>query len=134
MAELKAGAAPHRAAAVLAHIKDSRALQLLIEGLRHRDPRARTECASALGELRDPGAVEALMQATRDPDHRVRSQAGWALDQLGTVAVVIGVTSLLRPVIDESIAATNGAPSWNGLGSIDPAELERLLAGTEGSE
>ena len=56
IAELKAGVAPHRAAAVLARIKDTRALEPLMEALLHRDARARAESATALGELRDPAA------------------------------------------------------------------------------
>jgi HEAT repeat protein len=152
IAELKAGAAPHRAAAVLAEVKDVQSLKPLMEGLLHRDSRVRAECARALGELRDPAAVEALIHASRDPEHRVRAQAGWALDRLGMVALVVGVSTMIRPMIHEAIAgadvrpalteAENGATSnghGNGDGAdgesvpdtISPEELERLLAGTE---
>jgi HEAT repeats/PBS lyase HEAT-like repeat len=155
IAELKAGAAPHRAAAVLAEVKDTQALKPLMEGLLHRDPRVRAECARALGELRDPAAVEALIHASRDPEHRVRAQAGWALDRLGMVALVVGVSTMIRPMIHEAISGTdvrpalteaeNGASSnGNGNGdgadvetvpdTISPEELERLLAGTEEGE
>jgi HEAT repeat protein len=155
--ELKAGAAPHRAAAVLAQMKDTRALEPLMEGLLHRDARVRAECAGALGELRDPAAVEALIQASRDPEHRVRSQAGWALDRLGMVALVVGVSSMIRPMILEALAASESRPaltqpedSGNGDGGgnggasgnggprhvavpdpTGPQMLESLLAGTE---
>jgi HEAT repeat protein len=98
VSELKVGAAPHRAAAVLAQIKDTRALKPLIDGLLNRDPRVRAECARALGELRDPAAVEPLFQAARDSDHRVRSQGRWALDQLGT-----GGVSPIRPMTLEAL-------------------------------
>jgi HEAT repeat protein len=147
IAELKAGAAPHRAAAVLAHIKDTRALEPLMEGLLHRDARVRAECAGALGELRDPAAVEALIHASRDPEHRVRSQAGWALDRLGMVALVVGVSSMIRPMILEALAASESRPALTGAeddasGNGDaphaaapdptsPEVLERLLAGTD---
>ena len=149
IAELKAGAAPHRAAAVLAQIKDTRALEPLMEGLLHRDARVRAECAGALGELRDPAAVEALIHASRDPEHRVRAQAGWALDRLGMVALVVGVATMIRPIVHEAISDAEVKPALteadkhargNGDGgvpapdTISQGELERLLAGSEGSD
>jgi HEAT repeat protein len=111
IAELKAGAAPHRAAAVLAQVRDTHALKPLMEGLLHRDARVRAECAGALGELRDPAAVEALIHASRDPEHRVRAQAGWALDRLGMVALVVGVSTMIRPMILEAVAASEARPA-----------------------
>jgi HEAT repeat protein len=114
IAELKAGAAPHRAAAVLGLIKDMRALEPLMEGLRHRDARVRAACAGALGELRDPAAVEALIHASRDREHRVRAQAGWALDRLGMVALVVGVSTMIRPMIHEAVEAAKERPALTG--------------------
>ena len=111
IAELQAGAAPHRAAAALARIKDTRALEPLMEGLRHRDARVRAESAKALGELRDPAAVEALIHATRDPDHEVRARAGSALDELGMVALVVGVSTLVRPTLLEAVADVARRPA-----------------------
>jgi HEAT repeat protein len=147
IAELKAGAAPHRAAAVLARVKDTRALEPLMEALLHRDPRVRAESAAALGELRDPAAVEALIHATRDPDHRVRANAGSALDRLGMVALVVGVSTMIRPTILEAIASAELRPALpegeNGASGDPPAgdqpdrdasslrSLERMLAGLE---
>jgi HEAT repeat protein len=149
IAELIAGAVPHRAAVALAQIKDTRALKPLIDGLVHRDSRVRAECAAALGELRDPAAVEALIHASQDPEHRVRAQAGWALDRLGMIALVVGVSTMIRPVIQEALSATELRPaltepedaaSRNGragddedvpAGPIDPEEVRRLLARTE---
>jgi HEAT repeat protein len=146
IAELGAGAAPHRAAAVLAQIKDTLALEPLMEGLHHRDARVRAECAGALGELRDPAAVEALIRASRDPEHRVRAQAGWALDRLGMVALVVGVSTMIRPMIREAVEAGEARPALtkaeNGgtaededgehlRKGISPEALERLLAGSD---
>ena len=148
IAELNAGAAPHRAATVLGQIKDMRALEPLVEGLLHRDARVRAECAAALGELRDPAAVEALIRASRDPEHRVRAQAGWALDRLGMVALVVGVSTMIRPMILEALEAVETRPALaeaeNGRAAgddgpdeepvrerIGPEELERLLAGSD---
>jgi HEAT repeat protein len=145
IAELEAGAAPHRAAAVLGEAKDTRALTPLVEGLLHRDPRVRAECARGLGELNDPAAVEALIQASRDPEHRVRAQAGWALDELGMIALVVGVSTMIRPMIHEAISGGDARPELtaadagaqgNGNGAsapdtISPDELKRLIAGSE---
>jgi HEAT repeat protein len=114
IAELQAGNAPHRAASVLGRIKDTRAMQPLVEALEHRDPRVRAESAAALGELRDPAAVEPLLHATRDPEHLVRAQAGWALDRIGTVAVVFGVSALVRPMIADAIGTGDERPALNG--------------------
>jgi HEAT repeat protein len=114
IAELMAGAAPHRAAAVLARIKDTRALEPLLAALVHRDARVRAGSATALGELRDPAAVEALIQATRDSDHDVRARAGTALDQLGMVALVVGVSTLVRPMILEAVAGVESRPALPG--------------------
>lgn len=146
IAELRAGPAAHRAAVVLAFIKDTRALEPLMEGLLHRDPRVRAESAAALGELRDPAAVEPLIKATRDPDHRVRAQAGWALDRLGMVALVVGVSTMLRPMLLEAVDTAQTRPALPGgdPDSVDgpgvegptadaavPQVLERLLAGMD---
>ena len=78
----------------------------------------------------------------------MRAQAGRALDRLGMVALVVGVSTMIRPMIHEAIAAAEIRPalpeaedgaSGNGgpgdeapaLEAISPEELERLLAGTE---
>jgi HEAT repeat protein len=112
ISELAAGVVPHRAAAVLGRIRDARTKDSLVEALEHRDACVRAESAAALGELRDPGAVQALLQATRDPDHTVRTQAGWALDRIGTVAVVVGVAQLLRPMVQGTGASgVEGQPA-----------------------
>jgi HEAT repeat protein len=106
LGELAEGSGGHRAALALAQVKDVRALEPLISGLDHPDPRTRAASCAALGELRDSVAVEPLMRATQDPEFTVRARAGSALDQLGTVAVVVGISALLRP---EIAALENGA-------------------------
>jgi HEAT repeat protein len=112
VSELQAGVVPHRAASVLGRIADTRAMDPLMEALRHREPRVRAESAAALGKLRDPAAVEPLLRATRDPDPNVRAQAGGALDRIGTVAVVVGVSHLVRPMIQSAVtSAVVGQPA-----------------------
>jgi HEAT repeat protein len=112
VSELQAGVVPHRAASVLGRTADTRAMDPLMEALRHREPRVRAASAAALGKLRDPAAVEPLLRATRDPDPNVRAQAGGALDRIGTVAVVVGVSHLLRPMIQNAVtSAVEGQPA-----------------------
>jgi HEAT repeat protein len=111
ISELETGRTPHRAAWVLGRIRDVRAMEPLKRALLHPDARVRAESAAALGELRDPATVEALLRATADCDHLVRTQASWALDRLGSVAVVIGVAALVRPLIAEALAAREQRPS-----------------------
>jgi len=127
IAELSGGKGAVRAAAVLGRIKDSRTMEPLVDALGHRDARVRAEAAAALGELRDPSAVDPLMRATRDPDHNVRAQAGWALDRLGTVAVMVGVSHLVRPMIHEAVnEAIQGLPG--------PADPMRALPRGDGQD
>jgi HEAT repeat protein len=111
IAELESGCAAHRAASVLGRVKDSRALEPLLNGLEHREARVRAASAAALGELRDPAAVEPLMRATRDSNHEVRAQAGWALDRIGVAAVIVGVSLLVRSAIQEALSSGADRPA-----------------------
>ena len=111
IAELESGRAAHRAASVLGRVKDSRALEPLLNGLEHREARVRAASAAALGELRDPAAVEPLMRATRDSNHEVRAQAGWALDRIGVAAVIVGVSLLVRSAIQEALSSGADRPA-----------------------
>jgi HEAT repeat protein len=129
--------AGHRAAVALAQIKDIRALEPLIEALEHDDPRARAASCATLGELRSPVAVEPLLRATQDPEIEVRARAGSALDQLGTVAVVVGISAILRPEIANALEAgpaaapelepaTEGSDPHNGRAVTSATTLERV--------
>ena len=100
-------AAGRRAALALGQIKDIRALQPLIEALQHSEAGTRAASCAALGELRDPSAVEPLLAATQDPDFTVRAGAGSALNLLGTVAVVVGISAILRPELANPLEETN---------------------------
>ena len=116
-----------RVAAILGKRKDARALEALLTGLEHPDPRMRSESCAALGELRDPAAAEALLAATRDPEYEVRASAGEALDSIGTAAIVVSVAALLRPVLEAAQvppahqlpAPRNGHAELEGTGSLD---------------
>jgi HEAT repeat protein len=142
--ELRVGRAPQRAASALCAIGDTRALGPLVEALEHRDPRVRIESAAALGELRDPAAVEPLLRATGDPELLVRAQAGSALDRIGTVAVIFGISALVRPMIQGAaqpfrhLDAMNGASpvkadpraptDGDSPAGLDPVKLRQLAA------
>jgi HEAT repeat protein len=126
--ELRAGRAPHRAASALCAIGDTRALVPLVEALEHRDPRVRIESAAALGELCDPAAVEPLLRATGDPELLVRAQAGAALDRIGTVAVIFGVSALLRPMIEGVAKPVRHLDAMNGASPVK-ADLRALSDG-----
>ncbi len=137
-------AAGRRAALALGQIKDIRALEPLIETLDHPDPRARAASCAALGELRDPSAVEPLLRASQDPEFAVRAGAGSALNLLGTVAVVVGVSALLRPEHANTLEANSGPlpevePASDYRGShaeraerAQPTTLERVALLLEG--
>jgi HEAT repeat protein len=101
--ELKSGASPDRAAAVLTRIGDMTAVQGLIEALERGDVDLRVQAAAALGWLRHLAAVEPLIEATRDPHPDVRAEASQALDGMGNVAVIVGVSALLRPTLAEAV-------------------------------
>jgi HEAT repeat protein len=136
--ELNLGLAPERAAAVLGRLKDARALESLVNGLRSHSPQVRAECCLALGELRDPAASEPLLAATRDPEHVVRSAAGAALDRIGTAAIAVGVAALLRPLLETGPAGSRQAlaahtvaalqTETNGSGDAEASTLLRRLA------
>ena len=119
IAELKHGAAPARAAAILGRIGDSLAVGPLVEALDHCGSSVRVEAARALGMLRDPRAVEPLLGSTRDLVPEVRATASQALDEMGTVAVIVGVAALLRPGLAKgSVAAPELPPPSEANGAI----------------
>jgi HEAT repeat protein len=126
--ELRVGRAPHRAASALCAIGDTRALGPLVEALEHRDPRVRIESAAALGELRDPAAVEPLLRATGDPELLVRAAAGAALDGIGTVAVIFGLSALVRPMIQGVAQPVRHRDAMNGVSPVN-ADVRALTDG-----
>ena len=124
IAELQGGRSPERAAGVLGRIGDTRALEPLADALEHRDISVRVEAASALGDLRDPAAVEPLLRATRDHNLDVRAEAGAALDALGTAAVVVGMSAVVRPLIaDAVVTALQAQGAAAPPASVEPARV-----------
>jgi HEAT repeat protein len=125
IAELEGGRSPERAAALLGRIGDTRALEPLIGALEHRDISVRVQAASALGDLREPAAVEPLLRATRDHNLDVRAEAGQALDALGTAAVVIGMSAMVRPLIADAVASAVKAQGLGAEQNGHRSEVER---------
>lgn len=119
-----------RAATALGGIRDSRAVEPLAAILDSDDPAIRQTAAWALGEIKDPSAVEALLRATTDDDYSVRSVAAAGLDQLGTVAVILGVTAFMRPLL--ATAPTPAVPSTEDLPPPPDHELEPRPVAAEG--
>ena len=136
IAELERGAAPARSAAVLGRIGDAGAVEPLVQALDHPTSSVRVEAARSLGMLRDTRAVEPLLGATRDPIAEVRSAAARALDDMGTAAIIVGVTALLReghtngsaPAVDHHRA--QGVDQSMGARAL-AAALDSALAGRE---
>lgn len=98
-----------RAARALGEVKDSRAVDALCALLEAEDPKLREAAAWALGEIKDPVAVEALLAIAGDSDHAVRAAAASSLDKMGTVAIVIGVTAFMRPLLGEGSTPVPGS-------------------------
>ena len=85
-----------KAAAALGGTRNSRAIEPLAALLDSDDPLVRETAVWALGLIKDPSTVEHLLRATGDTDYSVRSKAAAGLDELGTVAVIFGVTAAMR--------------------------------------
>jgi HEAT repeat protein len=118
--ELDSGASAGRVVAVLTRIGDTAAVEGLIEALERGNVDLRAQAAAALGWLRHLDGVEPLIQATRDPHPDVRAEASQALDEMGTAAVIVGVSSLLRPALEEAVrsAAWPGRPDGTRQGAL----------------
>ncbi len=91
------------AARALGQLKENRALGALVAASQSADPGVRQACIWALGEMADSRAVAAIFAATTDENSEVREEAIRGLDNLGTIAVIGGVASMLSPLRSELI-------------------------------
>ncbi len=66
----------------LRKVKDSRALEALINALKHKDLLVRAKAAEALGEIKNPKAVEPLIAILTDEEETVREFAAKALGDI----------------------------------------------------
>src|SRR4030043_1787598 len=66
----------------LGRVKDPRAVEALINALRHKDPLMREKAAEALGETKDMKAVEPLIAMLKDDEETFREIAAKALERL----------------------------------------------------
>ena len=66
----------------LGRVKDPRAVEALINALRHKDPLMREKAAEALGETKDMKAVEPLIAMLKDDEETFREIAAKALEKI----------------------------------------------------
>src|SRR4030043_1809193 len=66
----------------LGRVKDPRAIEALINALRHKDPLMREKAAEALGEIKDPKAIEPLIAMLKDDEETFREIAAKAWEKL----------------------------------------------------
>ncbi len=67
---------------ILGGIKDSRAVDPLIELLKDKSDDIRCDAISALGSIKDARAVEPLIELLKDKCDRIRYQAAWSLGSI----------------------------------------------------
>lgn len=66
----------------LGRVKDPRAVEALINALRHKDPLMREKAAEALGETKDMKAVEPLIAMLKDEEETIPGIAAEALEKI----------------------------------------------------
>jgi HEAT repeat protein len=91
-----------------------RAVPLLIQLLKHANPRAREGAAEALGRigLAARAAVPALLDALADPEPRVREEAGEALEDIAHGLVRDDPDLFAR--VNEALGRARGRPGPDG--------------------
>jgi HEAT repeat protein len=112
------------AALALGETRNSRATEPLCHALLESDdPGTRAAAAWALGEVRDPAAVETLLIASGDDDFGARTAALDAFDKLGSAAVAVATSLLVRPGIE------NGAGTPPPIRQVEPPPAASRRAG-----
>jgi hypothetical protein len=90
------------AAAVLGMIKDTRAVQPLLDALKtDEEPDVRRACALSLGEINDESVVESLMLLLNDKEPSVQKNAAYALGILKPSVVIDFLIAFTKPRISE---------------------------------
>lgn len=84
---LKSSYVRSRVAEKLGEIKDPRAVEPLIAGLKDELPDVRMKAAWALGEIKDTRAIEPLITTLKDEDSNVQRQASRVLGKMGKPAI-----------------------------------------------
>ncbi len=79
-------------------LRDYFAVDLLLEDMRHAEPRIRMAAAHALGNIRDIRAVEPLITALADGEPGVRMTAAQALGDIGDTRAVEPLLAVLHDV------------------------------------
>lgn len=69
---------------ILRSIGDKKAVEYLLNSVKHKDDRVRKEAISTLGELKSPLALQTLKECLGDPDVSIRKSAVKALGTIGS--------------------------------------------------
>lgn len=72
---------------LLGRLYDSRALPVLLKGLRHQDDRCRANAVEAIGMISEPASLKHLVAFLKDPHNRVRGNAILALRSVSDVDI-----------------------------------------------
>lgn len=83
-------------ALVLGMIGDKRALDALLEAMRHDNADIRWGAVRALGQMQDQRAVAPLIEALKDKDMHIRYTAAWLLGNLGDTSVIQALTEAMK--------------------------------------
>lgn len=123
---------------------DSAALAPLLRILGDPEPTLREAAATGLGRLRDTRAVPELLSATHDSQREVRDAALRSLDEMGTAAVIVGVSILIAGDAELTAGGTTReledrsggpvAPGGRADADANSALLARLGLGRRGSD
>ncbi len=90
------------AAYALGKIKDTQAVQALIQALNHEDSSVRGRAVYALGEIKDTQAVPALIQALNHQDSSVHWSAASALGEIGDSEILSRMWKLQLTGVDDA--------------------------------
>ena len=111
------------AAALLGELRDARCERILVEMLRHPEPRARRSAVASLGRFGTATSLDAIALLLDDPSPRVRLGAVSALGQRRDAKTV----DLLTPLLDREPDTEVLFSAVGALGAVGTAEAVQLL-------
>ncbi|MDH4346350.1 MAG: HEAT repeat domain-containing protein, partial [Thermoleophilia bacterium] len=111
------------AAALLGELRDARCERILVEMLRHPEPRARRSAVASLGRFGTATSLDAIAALLDDPSPRVRLSAVSALGQRRDAKTV----DLLTPLLDREPDTEVLFSAVGALGAAGTAEAVQLL-------
>jgi HEAT repeat protein len=111
------------AAALLGELRDSRSERILVEMLRHPEPRARRSAVASLGRFTTASSLDAIALLLDDPSPRVRLGAVAAIGQRRDAKVV----DLLKPLLDKEADTEVLFSAVGAVGAVGTPEGVQLL-------